>query len=211
MTFLQKHAVVHSAHSACSNAINATLNAQGDATVDTPQFLATLLTSHFDVTCSPVARTKRLGKRGLTDDDRGCIALSAFSLAVFAASNIQVQDALSSVPLNFDVKGGLIDVKTKVGVMIQQNPSRFTARIFSPQSIQSIIAYFTTLAAYVWENGPGTEITHIVLTLSQTEIEPTRSCSSWTFSWTSPTVSKTTVVSSSSLMTFFGSEILLAG
>ena len=163
-----KIAVFASAHAASSNAINATLNAQGDATVDTPQFLATLLTSHFDVTCSPPeVGKKRLGKRGLTKDDQGCIALSAFSLAIFAASNLQVQDALSSIPVNFDVRGGLIDVKTKVRIMIQQSPSRFTARIFLLQSIQSTIAYFTTLAAWVWENGQGTEITHIGLTFSR--------------------------------------------
>ena len=153
---------------------------------------------------------KQLHKRGLTANDQNCIAYSAYSLAVFAASNSVVQNALSSIPTNFDVKGGLIDVRTQVKTRINQNPSRFTARIFSPQSIDATLAYLATLAGYVRENGAGTEITHIVFTLADSEIETTASCSSWTFTWTSPP-STETVVSSSIYATALRSDVLLAG
>lgn len=206
-----KMTVFDFANPACSDTINATLNSQGDATVDTPQFLASLLTPHFDLTCSPVSGKKRRGKRDLTNDDKSCIVDSAFSLATFAASNLQVQNAMSTIPLNFDVKGGLIDVKTQVRVKIQQRPSQFTARIFSPQQISSTIAYFATLAGYVEKEGPGVPITHIVFTLSDSETQATASCSSWTFTWTSPKPSQTIIVSSNCLVISFESDVLLAG
>ena len=193
-----------------SDTIYAVVNAQGDVVVDTPPALASLLAPHFDTTCTPVSK-KRRGKRDLSDKEKSCIAYSAFSLAVFAAKNLDVRNALSSIPLDFDVIGGWVDIKNEVRDLIQQRPSEFPGQIFAPSRLNSTVAYFSILAGWVEQEQPGQEITHNLFKLSDTETQATASCSSWTFTWTSPTPSLKTVVSSRSLVVSIGSNTLSAG
>lgn len=183
---------------AVNAAVNATVNAQNDVAVNSSQSLANLLTGHFNDTCPPEGGQKRLGKRALTDFDVGCVENSVFSLARYVASNPAVQKDLSSIPSNFVVKGQLITVVNQVKVMVQQRPQLFSGRIFSPIAILSTLSYLTSLAYIVWKYGPGTEITHIVIPYVDVEAVASTSpssCSSWTFSFTSPTPSTTVVVS----------------
>ena len=173
------------------------MNAQDDVTVNTSQPLANLLADHFNDTCPLKGGQNRLGKRVVTDFDVGCIENSVFSLWKYVASSRAVQKMLSSIPSNFNVKGQLIRVVKQVQVKVQQNPQHSSGTIISHKAILSTLAYLTSLAYAVWKY-PGTPITHIVIPYVDVEAvasDSASSCSSWTFSFTSPTPSITIVVS----------------
>lgn len=194
--------------------MNVSVNAQDDVAVNTSQSLANLLTGHFNDTCPLGSSQKRLGKRTVTDTDVGCVSNSVFSLARFVATNPAVQNDISSVPSNFNVQGQLVRVVNQVKAMVQQQPQLFSGRIFSPAAIVSTLAYLTSLAYIVWKYGPGTEITQIIIPyvdVAASALDSTSSCSSWTFSFTSPTPSTTVVVSQILHWTSLGSDTLLAG
>lgn len=176
------------------NGVNATVNAQDDVAVNTSQPLANLLVGHFNDIC-PIVGQLRLRKRVLTDFDVGCVKSSAFSLAKYAGSSAAVQQGLSSIPTSFSVKGQLLTVVNQVKAMIQQQqPQLLSTRLFSPLAILSTLSYLASLAYVVWKYGPGTQITQIVIPYVDVETVSSSSCSSWTFSWTSPTPSTTVVV-----------------
>ena len=160
--------------------------------------MANLLTGHFNDTCSLGSSQRRLGKRVLTDFDVGCVENSVYSLARYIASNPTAQNGLSSIPHNFNVQGRLVSVVNQVNARVRQQPQLFSASIFSPSAIISTLAYLTSLAYVVWEYGPGTEITQIVIPyvdVAGSSDSPSASCSSWTFSFTSPVPSTTVIVS----------------
>ena len=196
-------------YAAVNAAVNATVNAQGAIAVNTSQSTANLFTDHFNDTCPLGDGQKRLRRRSMTDFDVGCVENSVFSLARYVATSSAVQKDLSSIPSNFRVKGQLITVVNQVKVRVQEQPQLFPGRLFSPIAIFSTLSYLSTLAYVVWEYGPGTEITHIVIPSVDVEAaSPSSSgCSSWTFSFTSPTPSTTVVVSLTPLLTSLGSNI----
>ena len=193
-------------------AVNVTINAQNDVAVNTSQPLANLLTGHFNDTCPVGSGQKRLGKRIMTDFDVGCVENSVYSLAKYIASNSAMQKDLSSIPSNFNVKGHLNNVVSQVNVRVRQQPQLFSGSIFSPMAIFSTLSYLTSLAYIVWKYGPGTEITQIVIPYADiSEADSPSTCTSWTFSFTSPTPFSTVVVSQILLLTYIRVDLLSAG
>lgn len=181
------------------------MNEEGDVTFNVPQSFATLIRPNFNETCSASAGQKRLGKRyggSLSEHDVACITNSAFGGVTYAASNAALQTDLLLIPTDFQLGGLLVGAADQVATMIRANARRFNNAVFSPLRIPAIAAFFTGVAWSLWVNGPGTAITQVTIPYSEVEdVAVSSSCSSLTYSWTTPTPSTTVVVSPSAPMT----------
>lgn len=173
-------------------------NAAGNISFTVSQPLANNVSSQFDQTCTAVAGRKRLGKRALSDGDIQCITNSAEHVVKYAASSADLQSTLLLFPTDFpSLRGPLVTAVNNLAVFIQ-NPVLFSPALFSGPRIHAILAVFVGIAYTLWEYGPGTEITQITLPyydLQDVASTTPLDCPSLTFSWTSPTLSTTVVVS----------------
>ena len=173
-------------------------DAAGDTSFTISQSLANNLSSHFDQSCIAGAGRKRLGKRTLSHGDITCITNSAEYAVKYVASRSDLQSTLLLFPTDFpSLRGPLVTAVNNLAVFIQ-NPVLFSPALFLGPRIHAILAVFVGIVFILWEYGPGTEITQVTLPyydLQDVVSTNPSDCPSLTFSWTSPTLSTTVVVS----------------